>query len=57
MAAQPRLGSGERFARLKSQLSKRPGVKDPGAVAAAVGRAKYGKKKFQSLAAHGKPGY
>ena len=52
-----RLGSGERFAKLKSKLASQPGVTDPGALAASIGRKKYGKKKFQSLASHGKPGY
>lgn len=43
------LGSGERFKKLKGQLAKR-GVKNPDALAAAIGRKKYGKKKFQQLA-------
>lgn len=30
------------------------GARDPGAVAAAIGRKKYGKKKFQKAAAEGK---
>lgn len=55
--AKPRLGSGERFANLKAKIAARGDVRDPGAVAAAIGRKKYGKKKFQSLAAKGKPGY
>ena len=50
----PRLGSGERFAHLKNMLAKKPGIKDPGALAAKIGRKKYGKEKFQKLAAHGK---
>lgn len=52
-----KLGSGERFAKLKSKLAKQGNVRDPGAVAAAIGRKKYGKAKFQKLAAKGKPGY
>lgn len=55
--AKPRLGSGARFAALKGKLAGRPGIKDPAALAASIGRKKYGKKKFQSLAAKGKPGY
>jgi len=43
------LGSGGRFAALKKSLSGRKGVKDPGALAAAIGRKKYGKKRFASL--------
>lgn len=53
----PKLGSGERFAKLKDVLGKKPGVKDPAALAAAIGRKKFGKEKFQSLAAKGKKGY
>ena len=54
--AQARLGSGARFAALKAKIAQRGGVRDPGAVAAAIGRAKYGKKKFQALAAKGRKG-
>ena len=48
------LGQGGRFAALKSKLAKKGGIRNPGALAAAIGRKKYGKKKFQSLAAGGK---
>lgn len=41
------------FAKLKEKVAK-GGAKDPGAVAAAIGRKKYGKKKFQKAAAKGK---
>lgn len=47
------LGSGGRFAAVEASAAK-SGARDPAAVAAAVGRAKYGKAKFQSLAAKGK---
>ena len=50
------LGSGGRFAALKAKLATRGDVRDPGAVAAAIGRKKFGKKKFQVLAAAGKRG-
>lgn len=49
----PKLGSGKRFASLKSKLSRK-GVRNPGAVAASIGRKKYGKAKFQKLAAMGR---
>ena len=49
----PKLGSGERFARLKAKLARR-GVKNPAALAAWIGRRKYGKKRFQQLAAAGR---
>lgn len=48
----PKLGSGGRFRALKSKLSGH--VRDPGAVAAAIGRRKYGGKKMASMAAAGK---
>jgi len=50
--AKPKLGSGERFKQLSQQLKKK-GVEDPDALAAAIGRKKYGKKKFQKMAAAG----
>jgi hypothetical protein len=52
-----RLGSGERFAKLRDKLAAEPGVTNPDALAASIGRKKYGKAKFQSLAAKGTPGY
>jgi hypothetical protein len=41
------------FDKLKGELAQRPGVTDPGALAAAIGRKKYGKKRFQKHAANG----
>jgi len=52
--AKPPLGSGERFRRLKGTLAKRGDVRDPGAVSAHIGRKKYGKKRFQQMAAAGR---
>jgi len=49
----PKLGTGERFAQLKAKLAKK-GAKTPGALAAWIGRRKYGKAKFQALAAAGR---
>ncbi|MEM4168039.1 MAG: hypothetical protein QXW98_06320 [Candidatus Caldarchaeum sp.] len=46
-------GSGQRFRALVEKL-KRRGVKDPEALAAWIGRKKYGKRRFQQLAAKGK---
>lgn len=48
-----KLGSGERFAHLKKALAKK-GTKDPGALAAFIGRKKFSKSKFQKLAQAGK---
>jgi hypothetical protein len=42
------------FSKLKKKIAAKGGVSDPGAVAAAIGRAKYGKQKFQKAAAKGK---
>jgi hypothetical protein len=53
MEKKPPLGSGERFKNLADKLQKQ-GAKDPKALAAYIGRKKYGKKKFQELAAKGK---
>ena len=46
-------GGGGRFQKLKKELSKE-GVNNPGALAASIGRKKYGKKKFQQMAAKGR---
>ena len=51
---QPPLGSGPRFAALKNNLSNKPGVTDPDALAASIGRAKLGNSKMSALAQHGK---
>ena len=42
------------FSKLKSQIAAKGGVRDPGAVAASIGRKKYGKRKFQKAAASSK---
>jgi hypothetical protein len=52
--AKPKLGSGERFKRLKAKLSGQRGIKNPGALAASIGRKKYGKKRFAKLSAGGR---
>lgn len=55
--AKPKLGSGERFKALAQKLASRRGkkkIRDPKALAAAIGRKKYGKKRFQQLATHGR---
>ncbi len=50
------LGSGGRFAALKNKIAKEPGYNaaEAGAVAAKIGRAKYGAKKMSSMAAKGR---
>jgi hypothetical protein len=52
--AAPKLGSGERFKALKSELSRRGGVDNPGALAAAIGRKKYGAGRMAKLSAAGR---
>lgn len=47
------LGTGQRFNTLVSALKKK-GAKNPAALAAYIGRKKFGKKKFQKLAVKGK---
>ena len=53
MAKSMKLGGGGRFAKVEAS-AKAGGAKNPAAVAAAVGRKKYGAKKFAKLAAAGK---
>ena len=48
-----RLGGGGRYEKLVGELEKK-GVKDPGALAASIGRKKYGAEKFNKAAAAGK---
>ena len=48
------LGTGERFAALTKQLSSKGNVSDAPALAAAIGRKKFGKSRFQKMAAKGK---
>lgn len=49
----PKLGTGKRFSILKGKLS-REGAKNPAALAAWIGRKKYGKKRFSLLSGMGK---
>jgi hypothetical protein len=53
MAKKPPLGSGERFKAVEASARK-GGASDPAAVAAAVGRKKFGQKKMTQLAEKGK---
>jgi hypothetical protein len=41
------------FEKLKAKIAAKGNVRSPGAVAASIGRKKYGKKKFQAAAAKG----
>lgn len=53
MPKQAKLGSGARFKKVEASARK-SGASDPGAVAASVGRKKYGAKKMAKLAAKGR---
>ena len=48
-----KLGGGGRFKKLKNKLKKQ-GARNPAALAAHIGRKKYGKKKMASMAANRK---
>lgn len=52
-AAKMRVGMGGRFAKLKGQLARK-GATDPAALAAWIGRRKFGKGQFQKMAARGR---
>ena len=49
----PKLGSGGRFKQLVKKLGKKD-VDDPAAIAASIGRKKYGNAKMQAMAIKGK---
>lgn len=49
----PKLGSGKRFASLKRSLARK-GARNPGALAASIGRKKYGKKRMAKMSAAGR---
>lgn len=51
--AKPKLGSGKRFQQLEDKLAAR-GAKNPPALAAYIGREKYGAKKMANLSAKGR---
>jgi hypothetical protein len=52
-ARKAKLGTGARFASLEKKLGKK-GATNPGALAAYIGREKYGAKKFAKLSAKGR---
>lgn len=55
--AKAKLGSGKRFAKLEKSIAAKGKVKNAAAVAAAIGRKKFGKKLFQNLASRGRACY
>jgi hypothetical protein len=52
--ARAKLGSGARFKKLRGKLAGRKGVRNPGALAAHIGRKKYGKKWMAQMSAAGR---
>lgn len=54
MKKKAKLGTGARFEALAKNLAARPGVHDPKALAAAIGRKKYGGHKMAMMAAKGR---
>ena len=53
MSKSMKLGGGGRFKKLKAKLTKQR-AKNPAALAASIGRKKYGSKKMAAMAASGK---
>lgn len=51
--SQPRLGSGDRFKKLKEKLARK-GVNNPSAAAAKIGMNKFGKERMEKMAQAGK---
>jgi hypothetical protein len=49
----PKLGSGKRYGALKRSLARK-GVRNPGALAASIGRKKFGAKRMAKMAAAGR---
>lgn len=49
-----KLGGGGRFAKLEKSIAAKGKVENPAAVAAAIGRKKYGAKKMAEMAAKGR---
>lgn len=52
--AKAKLGSGARFKALEGKLSHEKGITNPGALAASIGRKKYGASKMSSMSATGR---
>lgn len=53
MARKAKLGSGKRYSNLKRSLASK-GARNPGALAASIGRKKYGKKRYAKMSAAGR---
>jgi hypothetical protein len=53
-AKKPKLGTGARFKALKNKLAGKKGITNPGALAASIGRKKYGARKMAAMSAKGR---
>lgn len=51
---QPPVGTGQRFSQLASALAGKPGVKNPQALAASIGRKKFGSQAFAAMSHKGR---
>ena len=47
-------GEGSRFAALEKSIEAHGGARDPGAIAAAIGRKKFGAKRFAKMGSAGR---
>lgn len=54
MAKSMKPGGGGRFQKLEGELAHRKGVSNPAALAAYIGRKKYGAKRMAKMSAHGR---
>jgi hypothetical protein len=54
MTKKPKLGSGKRFEKLEKSIVSKGKVSNPAAVAAAIGRKKYGATKMAKMSAAGR---
>lgn len=54
MSKDPKLGSGVRFKNLANKIARKGNVENPSAIAAKIGREKYGEKKMNKMAQAGK---
>jgi hypothetical protein len=54
MADSMKPGGGGRFKKLEGELSHEKGIKHPGALAAYIGRKKYGARKMAHFSAEGR---
>jgi hypothetical protein len=54
MTKQEKLGSGQRFKKLANKIARKGNVENPAAVAASIGRKKYGDDKMAKMSTAGK---